>query len=782
MTNNLRKTLTVLILLVFAGVLFAADITGTGTGKTKEEALKNARLDCQSQISINISAVTVAESHDDGSSRSASMSQYSYQYTIFEIIGAKEEVSLSKGVYTARTTIPEKSAPLYETRVKDLLNETNALYRALQGREETASVNELGQLFITARNFETYRTVLQKLAPDNPYSTQAAAITKGMAESMYRNRLMQEQNLQEQTIEDLNTRIRIGMADAETRRQLEEVKKAYEATLAEQKSMQEQSIKEQELRFAEFEQMTIAAMENNAKRTGAIDGGATNTLLSSRLNSIEANRKTLEALKEKLIKELDTLEREMRNKKIQSNAEIARMPYSETDYINGTLTQEARRYREILKSNATKEIENEYSLLETTLINRYVLSMEELTEQTEKLVKELLGTEYSFSTGDPGVSVKCDGMYLDNGIISFTISIVLGDRKINYYYTIGYEDITGTPKPAMSSPEYSLYREQLTQIYDILKNCPDFYPVTVKVSVKFDGSSKYSCRMTGCDIYMDVEKGIKAKSAFNRSQEEYISFSDSFEFGNYDWISDHSTLVNGESVAEKARLQYKTQASQKAVQESKENEAARNEATKYETDDNSSSKTQQTSDIPKKTVPVKKAADRQGKMAIFLEYVGLDGGKYEICNSHDLTFGLTYWQNGSVYHSFSLTMENLPQIRYAYINDKGEPDDMGQLGIFPGYTIGAAGPVGGILKLDATAGIKLGKQNYREYKTVVSSEERHKSDIFIMSADLTCGLTLRLGDPYEMGLQIRGFGIISFNSAVGMRKGFGIEMHFVPIN
>ena len=69
---------------MFAGVLFAADIIGTGTESSKEEALKNARLDCQSQISINISAVTVAESHDDDSSRSASMSQYSYQYTTFE--------------------------------------------------------------------------------------------------------------------------------------------------------------------------------------------------------------------------------------------------------------------------------------------------------------------------------------------------------------------------------------------------------------------------------------------------------------------------------------------------------------------------------------------------------------------------------------------------------------------------------------------------------------------------------------------------------------------------
>ena len=771
MTKVFRKTFTIMTCLMLAGTLFAADIIGTGTGSTKDEALKNARLDCQSQISINISAVTVAESHDDGNSRSASMSQYSYQYTTFEIIGAKEEVSLSNGVYTARTIIPEKAATLYEIRVKDLLNETNARYKALQGKEETTSVNELGQLFVTVRNFETYRTVLQKLDPDNPYSTQAAAITKGMAETMYRNRLMQEQNLQEQTIEDLNTRIRIGMADAETQRQLEKVKKEYEATLAEQKSMQEQSIKEQELRFAEFEQMTIAAMENNAKRTGAIDD-ATNTLLSSRLNSIEANRKTLEALKEKLTKELDDLESEMRGRKALSNYEITGMPYSESDYINGTLTQEARRYRETLKSNAAKEIENEYRLLETTLIERYVLSMEELTAKTEELVQELLGTEYSFSTGDPGVSVKCDGMYLDNGIISFTLSIVLGDRKVDYYYTIGYADITGKPKPAMSSAEYSLYRNQLTQIYDILKNCPDFYPVTVKVAVKFDGSSKYSCRMTGCDIYMDVEKGIKAKSAFNRSQEEYISFGGSFEFGNYKWISDHTTLVDGESVAEQARLQYRTQASLNATQNSKGNGA----------NGNSNSKTQQTSDAPKKTVPVRKAADRAGKFTDFLELSGLDGGKNEASNGIDLSYGMTFWQNDTVYHSFSMTIEDIPNIHYSYINEDGKLNESSPLGIFAGYAIGAAGPVGGILKLDATAGIKIGSHEHLDHNTseVLDYEDRHKYMKFTMSADLTCGLTLRLGDPYEMGLQIRGFGIISFNSFLGIRKGFGINIHLVP--
>ena len=772
MTKVFRKTFTIMTCLMFAGALFAADIIGTGTGSTKNEALKNARLDCQSQISINISAVTVAESHDDGNSRSASMSQYSYQYTTFEIIGAKEEVSLSNGVYTARTIIPEKAAPLYEIRVKDLLNETNARYQTLQGKEETASVNELGQLFVTVRNFETYRTVLQKLDPDNPYSTQAAAITKGMAETMYRNRLMQEQNLQEQTIEDLHTRLRIGMAAAETQHQLEKVKKAYEATLAEQKSMQEQSIKEQELRFAEFEQMTIAAMENNAKRTGAIDD-ATNTLLSSRLNSIEANRKTLEALKEKLTKELDDLESEMRGRKALSNYEITGMPYSESDYINGTLTQEARRYRETLKTNAAKEIENEYRLLETTLIERYVLSMEELTEKTEGLVQELLGTEYSFSTGDPGVSVKCDGMYLDNGIISFTLSIVLGDRKVDYYYTIGYADITGKPKPAMSSSEYSLYRTQLTQIYEILKNCPDFYPVTVKVAVKFDGSSKYSCRMTGCDIYMDVEKGIKAKSAFNRSQEEYISFGGSFEFGNYKWISDHTTLVDGESVAEQACLQYRTQTSLSAAQNSKGNE----------TNGNSNSKPQQTSDAPKKTVPVRKAADRAGKFTDFLELSGLDGGKNEASNGIDLSYGMTFWQNDTVYHSISMTMEFLPNISYPYINDEGKLTEGSPLGVFAGYAIGAAGPVGGRLKLDATAGIKIGGQEYVAHnpEEVRDYEDAHTRYMkFAMSADLTCGLTLRLGDPYEMGLQVRGFGIISFNSVVGIRKGFGINIHFVP--
>ena len=63
---------------------------------------------------------------------------------------------------------------------------------------------------------------------------------------------------------------------------------------------------------------------------------------------------------------------------------------------------------------------------------------------------------------------------------------------------------------------------------------------------------------------------------------------------------------------------------------------------------------------------------------------------------------------------------------------------------------------------------------------VLDYEDRHKYMKFTMSADLTCGLTLRLGDPYEMGLQIRGFGIISFNSFLGIRKGFGINIHLVP--
>ena len=492
------KKLLVLLLIIFVSIFsaVAVDVTGRGIGSTEDEALRMAREDLISQFSINVSSLTYTQDSDDGvSSSSSSMASYSLQSTQFNLLGRVENVEESSdGSYTATCTIPSSAAPLYEAQLNNLYSTINSLYSQVDGKE--GQRNTYLRLITALRDYEIYQTVVLTLNPSSSVATKVLPTTRAIIENEYQSLLIIENNNTEITVRNLQQQAEMGILSVQGRADLNAALKELEENRRQQEELNAMAQEDYDLQREAFQQemAATAAMLHeslSSYSTGnAVSGEMT---FSDLINQIEANRATLQAIKDSTNESLAKLDSEFNEEVERKRSDILYAPWSSNELYNGQPTRDAREFRNQSLEVAIEELRSAYSQEANIIYGEAFNRMSSLTNYTLSYVDELNGKTFLINSFAPEVSTEIDMFAEAAGVFSGIATVTIGNSSTELYFRIPYEAWTGEKIPSRNDFQaYSLYRDTAADWLKIMQDFPEIFSIEFAFTITNDYSSTYN--------------------------------------------------------------------------------------------------------------------------------------------------------------------------------------------------------------------------------------------------------------------------------------------------
>ena len=492
------KKLLVLLLIIFVSIFsaVAVDVTGRGIGSTEDEALRMAREDLISQFSINVSSLTYTQDSDDGvSSSSSSMASYSLQSTQFNLLGRVENVEEnSDGSYTATCTIPSSAAPLYEAQLNNLYSTINSLYSQVDGKE--GQRNTYLRLITALRDYEIYQTVVLTLNPSSSVAIKVLPTTRAIIENEYQSLLIIENNNTEITVRNLQQQAEMGILSVQGRADLNAALKELEENRRQQEELNAMAQEDYDLQREAFQQemAATAAMLHeslSSYSTGnAVSGEMT---FSDLINQIEANRATLQAIKDSTNESLAKLDSEFNEEVERKRSDILYAPWSSNELYNGQPTRDAREFRNQSLEVAIEELRSAYSQEANIIYGEAFNRMSSLTNYTLSYVDELNGKTFLINSFAPEVSTEIDMFAEAAGVFSGIATVTIGNSSTELYFRIPYEAWTGEKIPSRNDFQaYSLYRDTAADWLKIMQDFPEIFSIEFAFTITNDYSSTYN--------------------------------------------------------------------------------------------------------------------------------------------------------------------------------------------------------------------------------------------------------------------------------------------------
>lgn len=496
--DGYMKKLLVLLLIIFVSIFsaVAVDVTGRGIGSTEDEALRMAREDLISQFSINVSSLTYTQDSDDGvSSSSSSMASYSLQSTQFNLLGRVENVEEnSDGSYTATCTIPSSAAPLYEAQLNNLYSTINSLYSQVDGKE--GQRNTYLRLITALRDYEIYQTVVLTLNPSSSVATKVLPTTRAIIENEYQSLLIIENNNTEITVRNLQQQAEMGILSVQGRADLNAALKELEENRRQQEELNAMAQEDYDLQREAFQQemAATAAMLHeslSSYSTGnAVSGEMT---FSDLINQIEANRATLQAIKDSTNESLAKLDSEFNEEVERKRSDILYAPWSSNELYNGQPTRDAREFRNQSLEVAIEELRSAYSQEANIIYGEAFNRMSSLTNYTFSYVDELNGKTFLINSFAPEVSTEIDMFAEAAGVFSGIATVTIGNSSTELYFRIPYEAWTGEKIPSRNDFQaYSLYRDTAADWLKIMQDFPEIFSIEFAFTITNDYSSTYN--------------------------------------------------------------------------------------------------------------------------------------------------------------------------------------------------------------------------------------------------------------------------------------------------
>ncbi len=531
-----------LVYFMLLPITFAQDVTGNGIGSTEEEALRFAREDVISRFSINVSSLTYTADTDDGASNtSSSMSSYSLQSTSFNLLGSVEDVKQGKDGYVATCTIPETSAPLYEAQLNNLYSTINALNNQVERGDAPRSTYL--RLITALRDYELYQTVVLTLNPSSSVAMRSLPTTRSVIENEYQAMLIRENNNTQITVTNLQQQSEMGILSLEGRSELNAALAALEENRRQQEELNILAQSDYELQREAFQQemaATAQMLHENLSSyfTAEAAGGEMN--YAQLINQIEANRATLQAIKDTLNDSLGSIMDSYDEEVKRSREEILHSPYSQDELYNGQPTMSAVNYRNQRADEAEKEIRERYSAQADLIYKEAFDRMSALTDYTLSYVDELNGKTFRVNSFDPEVSAAVDRFVENAGLFSGIATITIGNSSIDLIFRIPYEAWTGE-KAASSSDfaAFTQYRDTGNDWLDIFTKFPEIFTIEFTFTVNNDLSSEYEITFESYTI----TRNDTGEEVFSDS----ISQNDTLRYPSRTSLTDF-TVSNGELV------------------------------------------------------------------------------------------------------------------------------------------------------------------------------------------------------------------------------------------
>ena len=518
----MRKVLVVFILIIFSISIACASVvvTGVGSGPSPEIALSNARTDLASQFSVNISSLTLSSISDDGGGDTSSLSSLSVQTTSFNLFGAQETTTQNEdGSFSATSSLSDAQVPLYEAQLNNLFTTINELLPYIDPSGDFEVQKDVYPRLISAlREYEIYQIVVLVLSPDSNIGKRALPVTRFIIENEYQSRLTLEKNETEIMVSSLMQQSQIGilpsndelLADALAR--LEEIK-------AQQEQMDQLVTGDMALMLDEF------GLDSPEAHDATSDKDTDNNF-ESLINSIEANRATIQAIRDNANEWLKILE--------DSFHDEINSIHNNNNYSSREIKQEVERKRRDYTQKA-----NSYYLEAFNI-------MSEIARDSLDLVDELSNRTFTATSNDSYLTTYIEG-YFDNAqLYSGIADITIGNESIRLYFRIPYDNWIGSAIPSESNRKAYLEYEADTGYWlEILQDYPSIYTLEVDFTVSTDYSPSYEVKFSQFRIIRnDTGKQVFSFDIDQTDTLTYESRTNLTEFSvTYDELLDTSLFI-----------------------------------------------------------------------------------------------------------------------------------------------------------------------------------------------------------------------------------------------
>lgn len=560
----IRKILYIIPFL-FLMLLFpinAGELKGTGSGTTEAEALAKARENLVSSmgISVTYTQVTSRSADGKGKNQTESYSSQSIQSASFDLLGAEEETVKKGKTYTATVTVPESSARLYASKLRELQADIERVFAAIERDRENASLQAYGLLSELAGDFEACRSVLQHLSPDSIEASLTASVSSAIADGLYSSSLEKSMNSDSMIIDDLKRQEELSIISESGKQLLREATERLEET---RKRQEELARKRKDVLDDRLRSLS-SSFEKNAMGIGsfrASSEGGDLEKLSALMAEAESRRRTYAAILGDLFTKLRELQ-DLRDEQVtESDAEIMNAPYEKIDYVDGEVSKEAEEWR-VKKAQAEKRrIWREFSGAGTGLVERYMKELESAEKATLKVLDEIVDKNWTLSSSSPGFSFTVLRPDLEKGVILCSCSAVIADSLLEMEVAPDYRSITGKYQPSMSFVyDYEEYRSEMAAWYELLTEYPELFDIKIDVTIRADGS-EYLFDIGSCSIRRrDTGKYIYRTE--DSDETRAIKYSADVRVDDYSWIMSFSSIVDterfvNEEGTEGRRLSYR---------------------------------------------------------------------------------------------------------------------------------------------------------------------------------------------------------------------------------
>lgn len=789
---SLRISMIFIILTLVTAGLSAADIIGKGYGETEEEALRNSRADCISSISVNIIyAQTFTTTEKDGAV-SNEMATDNYTFASMELIGKKEKVEKVKDGYKATTTIPSSSAPAYATRVNETRRDAKALKEEAERKGDNATSDDYLALIAILKEFNAYRAAVAILNPALPEASFESVCTIAMAESLYRSTLQKESNGLEMQVKDLERRMKLGLLEEEGEQKLSEVKKLLDEARNKQKEERERQEKEYSARMTALQQQVKITVENLPTPEIKDD---TSESLEGLINAIEADRSAFFSVMTTLRQKLSDIEQERKNAAREIERSYNTKPLGERTVKDGKVYYDnlpenfVLEQRNLNRQTAVDKSNKSYRISATEIYNEYFPILKELRTHAGQNMAKLNSSSFVFTTASEGVNAWISDMDYQYCSVMAKCILPVGDKMLTVDLIFPFREFI---KDEFTDPEdvhilnnisnryisYSYYsdRPEIQQKYmrafgtwyKIVSEYPELFSVKLDVRVINDGSHKYIVYINGYTIYRNTE-GLSQEIYRDNTTKTYTIYSQTYTKFDYMTGYEDSLLYKEQMLKDSEPL----------IPAIKADEQTETTATLK----NNNTTPSTTSVVKQQETKPYKAAEKKVKKNDFVpqvyligSYFHLDGGKYKDRGESYFEGSAGYRPNkyffiaGGMGFAFSDTYTNTK-----IDSETGKPKTSPNCGMNVSARVGLTIPGTGVFRFDGTAGVSAGFQHFYTY----SNEQEARRLTHFTAVDLTYGMSLCI-DMKDAGktmgmMQLRVFGMTSYNSVLGKRTGWGLS-------
>lgn len=783
----------ILIMIFVTAGLSAADIIGTGFGETQEEALKNSRADCISNISISIiyaQTFTTTEKNGDVSNE---MSADNYTFASMELISKQEKVEKVKNGYRATTTIPSSAASAYATRVKESRQDAKTLKEEAEKKGDYATSDDYLALISVLKEFDAYRAAVAILNPSLPEASVESACSIAMAESLYRSTLQKEANGLEMQVNELERRIKLGLLEEEGEQRLSEAKKLLEEARNKQKEERERQEKEYSARMSSLQQQVKITVENHAALQTKDDASES---LESLMNAIEADRSAFASVMTTLRQKLSNLESERKIAVRGIEREYNEKSLGERTVKDGKIYYDnlpenfVLEQRNINKQTAVRKTNESYRITGTDIYNEYFPVLKELRSHAGQNMARLNSRTFVFSTDSESVNAWLSDMDFQTCTVMAKCILPVGNKIVTVDLSFPFrefiKDDLSTPEEIRilnsisnrqlsygsysDRPEFQQkYMQSFGTWYRLVSEYPELFSVKLDVRVTTDGSNKYMVYIDGYTIYKNTDGSSKEVFRDNNTR-TYKVYSQTYT--QFDYMTGYEDiLLNRDQMLKDYNLLIPVLKPEQKPEKTEETPVRQE------------SKASRTVSETKSVNPVRKKETKTvfvPQIYMTGSYFHLDGGKHKDKAESIFEGSAGYKPNeyffvtGGMSFAFSDT--------YRHVTKDSSTGQKGSLAPNCGMgfhaRVGLSLPGKGFLRFDGTAGVSAGWQHFHTY----TSDQEERKLTHSASFDLTGGISFCfdiMDGENNIGMfQFRVFGMASFNSIMGKRTGGGLIFGF----